>query len=266
MPDFKEELEVQDTNEDARFTDVIVGRNPVTEALRSGREIDKLLIAHGSMNGSIRALVAKCRERGIPVKEVAPQKLDFMSGGASHQGVALIVASHDYCEVGDILSFAAEKGEPPFVIICDGIEDPHNLGAIIRTAEACGVHGIIIPKRRSASLNAVVAKASTGALEYMRVARVTNITACIEELKGQGLWIYAADMDGENWCSVDYKGASAFVIGSEGRGVSALVKKSCDVTVAMPMMGKINSLNASVAAGVLMYEAARQKQGIKAKN
>lgn len=268
MPDFKEKEEIFETenNEDARFTDVIVGRNPVTEALRSGREIDKLLVAHGAMNGSVRALVAKCRERGIPVKEVAPQKLDFMSGGASHQGVALVVASHEYCEVGDILDYAAERNEAPFIIICDGIEDPHNLGAIIRTAEACGVHGIIIPKRRSASLNAVVAKASAGALEYMRVARVTNITACIDELKEKGLWIYAADMDGENWCSVDYRGACAFVIGSEGRGVSSLVKKSCDVTVAMPMMGKINSLNASVAAGVLMYEAARQKQGIKANN
>lgn len=266
MSEFKEEVLEQENNEDARFTDVIVGRNPVTEALRSGREIDKLLVAHGSINGSIRALVAKCRERGIPVKEVAPQKLDFLSGGASHQGVALVVASHEYCEVSDILECAAERNEAPFIIICDGIEDPHNLGAIIRTAEACGVHGIIIPKRRSASLNAVVAKASAGALEYMRVARVTNITACIEELKEKGVWVYAADMDGENWCSVDYKGATAFVIGSEGRGVSALVKKNCDVTVAMPMMGKINSLNASVAAGVLMYEAARQKQKIKANN
>ena len=252
--------------EEARFTDVIVGRNPVAEALRSGREIDKLLVAHGANNGSTKALVAKCRERGIPVKEVAPQKLDFMSGGASHQGVALIVAAHEYCEVSDIMSFAAEKGEAPFIIICDGIEDPHNLGAIIRTAEACGVHGIIIPKRRSASLNAVVAKSAAGALEYMRVARVTNITACIEELKAQGVWIYAADMDGQSWCSVDYKGACAFVIGSEGRGVSQLVKKSCDVTVSLPMMGQINSLNASVAAGVLMYEAARQKQGIKPNN
>ncbi len=252
--------------EETRFTDVIVGRNPVAEALRSGREIDKLLVAHGANNGSTKALVAKCRERGIPVKEVAPQKLDFMSGGASHQGVALIVAAHEYCEVSDIMNFAAERNEAPFIIICDGIEDPHNLGAIIRTAEACGVHGIIIPKRRSASLNAVVAKSAAGALEYMRVARVTNITACIEELKAQGVWVYAADMDGQNWCSVDYKGACAFVIGSEGRGVSQLVKKSCDVTVSLPMMGQINSLNASVAAGVLMYEAARQKQGIQPNN
>ncbi len=258
--------ETLNSQEEARFTDVIVGRNPVTEALRSGREIDKLLVAHGSMNGSIRALVAKCRERGIPVKEVDSRKLDFMSGGASHQGVAVVVASHQYSEVADILEYAEQKGEPPFVIICDGIEDPHNLGAVIRTAEACGVHGIIIPKRRSASLNAVVAKSSAGALEYMRVARVTNITACIEELKEKGVWVYAADMDGQDWCSVDYRGACAFVIGSEGRGVGALVKKSCDATVAMPMLGKINSLNASVAAGVLMYEAARQKKGIKANN
>ncbi len=249
-----------------KFTDVIVGRNPVMEALRSGREIDKLLVAHGSLNGSTRAIVAKCRERKIPVKEVAVQKLDFMSGGASHQGVALIVASHEYCGVEDILEAAEERNEPPFIIICDGIEDPHNLGAIIRTAEASGVHGIIIPKHRSASLNAVVAKSAAGALEYMKVARVTNITACIEELKEKGIWIYAADMDGQSWCSVDYKGACGFVIGSEGRGVSALVKKSCDAVVSLPMAGEINSLNASVAAGILMYEAARQKQGIKTIN
>ena len=261
MTDFIEEK--TSSAEEPKFTDVIVGRNPVMEALRSGREIDKLLIAHGAQNGSTRAIVAKCRERKIPVKEVAPQKLDFISGGASHQGVALVIASHEYCSVDDILKIAEDRQEAPFVIGCYGIEDPHNLGAIIRTAEACGVHGIIIPKHRSASLNAVVSKSAAGALEYMHVARVTNITSCLEELKQKGLWIYAADMDGQSWCSVDYRGACAFVIGSEGRGVSALVKKSCDVTVSLPMAGKINSLNASVAAGVLMYEAARQKQGIK---
>ena len=250
--------------EHTRDENVIVGRNPVAEALRSGREIDKLLIAHGANTGSTRAIVAKCRERGILVKEVSPQKLDFMSGGASHQGVALIVAAHKYCTVEDILNYAREKNEAPFVIICDEIEDPHNLGAIIRTAEACGVHGIIIPKRRSASLNTVVAKSSAGALEYMRVARVTNIPSVIDELKEQGLWIYAADMDGGPWCQTDYTGASAFVIGNEGRGVGPLVKKKCDGIVAMPMVGQINSLNASVAAGILMYEAARQRQGIKA--
>lgn len=261
MADINED--VLKDSEEPRFNDVIVGRNPVAEALRSGREIDKLLVARGAVNGSVKALVSKCRERGIPVKEVAPQKLDFMSGGAAHQGVALIVAAHKYCEVSDIFALAAERGEPPFIIICDEIEDPHNLGAIIRTAEACGVHGIIIPKRRSASLNTVVAKSSAGALEYMNVARVANIPSVIEELKEQGVWVYAADMDGEPWCHTDYTGATALVIGSEGRGVGQLVKKKCDKTVSMPMVGKINSLNASVAAGILMYEAARQRQGIK---
>ena len=251
------EIKAESTPE--RDENVIVGRNPVTEALRSGREIDKLLIARGANQGSTRAIVAKCRERGILIKEVAPQKPDFMSGGAAHQGVALIVAAHKYCEVSDIFALAAERGEPPFIIICDEIEDPHNLGAIIRTAEACGVHGIIIPKRRSASLNTVVAKSSAGALEYMNVARVANIPSVIEELKEQGVWVYAADMDGEPWCHTDYTGATALVIGSEGRGVGQLVKKKCDKTVSMPMVGKINSLNASVAAGVIMQEISKYR-------
>ncbi len=261
MADFNEEKVAVEGEE--RFSDVIVGRNPVLEALRSGREIDKLLVAHGSAEGSTKAIIAKCREKGILVKEVSPQKLDFMSGGASHQGVALIVAAHEYCSVQDILDFAAEKGEPPFVIICDGIEDPHNLGAIIRTAEACGVHGIIIPQRRSASLNAVVAKASAGALEYMRVARVTNLNTEIDKLKEGGMWIYAADMDGDCWCASDMTGSCGLVIGSEGKGVSRLVKEKCDKTVSLPMLGNINSLNASVAAGVLMYEIVRQRRNIK---
>lgn len=255
-----------ENTERSERTDVIIGRNPVLEALKSGREADKLLVAHGAAVGSTKAIIAKCREKGILVKEVSPQKLDFMSGGAAHQGVALIVAAHKYCTVDDILAFARDKGESPFVIICDGIEDPHNLGAIIRSAEACGVHGIIIPERRSASLNAVVAKASAGALEYMRVARVTNISAALEKLKSEGLWIYAADMDGETWCSTDCRGACGLVIGSEGRGVGRLVKEHCDKTVSLPMLGQINSLNASVAAGVLMYEIARQRAGIKACN
>jgi 23S rRNA (guanosine2251-2'-O)-methyltransferase len=243
---------------------IIIGRNAVRELLKSGRPVDKLYVA--GREGSIVALVAEAKKAGIPVVDAEPAKLDKLARGENHQGIAAQTAAREYSTIPEILEIAHNKGETPLIVVCDGIEDPHNLGAIIRTAEACGVHGIIIPKRRSASLNAVVAKASAGALEYMRVARVTNITATIDELKEKGLWIYAADMDGENWCSVDYRGACAFVIGSEGRGVSALVKKSCDVTVAMPMMGKINSLNASVAAGVLMYEAARQKQGIKAKN
>lgn len=264
MTDFNQEKNTPEAEE--RFSDVIVGRNPVTEALRSGREIDKLLVAHGAAEGSVKAIIAKCRDRGILVKEVSPQKLDFMSGGASHQGVALIVAAHKYCSVDDILSYAEEKGEPPFVIICDGIEDPHNLGAIIRTAEASGVHGIIIPQRRSASLNAVVAKSAAGALEYMRVARVTNLSAEIDSLKEKGMWIYAADMDGDTWCTADMKGSCGLVIGSEGRGVSRLVKDKCDKTVSLPMLGNINSLNASVAAGILMYEIVRQRGGIKSIN
>lgn len=258
------EFKLNEAAEQNFDSNVIVGRNPVMEALRSGREIDKLLVAHGAATGTTKVIIAKCREKGILVKEVAPSKLDFMSGGASHQGVALIVASHEYCEIKDILDFAKKNGEDPFIVLCDGIEDPHNLGAIIRSAEACGVHGIIIPKRRSASLNAVVAKSSAGALEYMRVARVANITSAIEELKEAGLWIYAADMDGEDWCGTDYSGACGLVIGSEGNGVSRLVKDNCDKIVSLPMKGKINSLNASVAAGVLMYEITRQKSGIKA--
>ena len=261
MAEFFEENANQ--NEE-RFSDVIVGRNPVTEALRSGREIDKLMVAHGAAEGSTKAIIAKCRERGIPVKEVSPQKLDFLSGGASHQGVAIIVAAHKYCSVQDILDYAESKNEPPFVIICDGIEDPHNLGAIIRTAEASGVHGVIIPQRRSASLNAVVAKSSAGALEYMRVARVNNLNNEIDKLKQNGMWIYAADMDGETWCSTDMKGSCGLVIGSEGRGVSRLVKEKCDKIVSLPMLGNINSLNASVAAGILMYEIVRQRKSLKA--
>jgi 23S rRNA (guanosine2251-2'-O)-methyltransferase len=262
------ELEFQNetTAEKEQRNDVIVGRNPVMEAIKSGRDADKLMVAHGAAIGSTKAIIAKCREKGILVKEVAPQKLDFLSGGAAHQGVALIVAAHKYCSVNDILDYAKEKQEPPFVVICDGIEDPHNLGAIIRSAEATGVHGIIIPERRSASVNAVVQKASAGACAYMKIARVTNISATLETLKQAGLWIYAADMDGETWCSADIGGAAGLVIGSEGRGISRLVKEKCDKIVSMPMNGQINSLNASVAAGVLMYEFARQRAGIKAFN
>ncbi len=244
---------------------LIFGRNPVLEAVRSGREIDKLLVSHTAA-GLVPHIIAICREKGIPVKEVSPQKLDLISGGAVHQGVAVYIAAHKYCSVADILAEAEEKGEPPFIIICDQLEDPHNLGAIVRTAEATGAHGIIIPERRSVTLTATVAKASSGALEYMKVARVSNLVQTIEELKEKNIWIYAADMDGENWCSVDFAGGCALVIGSEGKGVGRLVKKCCDKVVAMPMRGKINSLNASVAAGVLMYEVARQRLGINSFN
>ncbi len=240
-------------------SNIIAGRNAVLEAIRSGREIDRLIVAHGTEGGSVTAIIAKCKQRGILIKEVSPQKLDYLCGGAVHQGVAVMIASHKYCEVSDILAAAAEKGEPAFIVICDEIEDPHNLGAIIRTAEACSVHGIIIPERRSASLNMTVAKSASGALEYMPVARVTNIANTIDMLKEHGVWIYGADMGGADRHSFDFTGATALVIGNEGKGIGRLVAKKCDGIVSLPMYGKINSLNASVAAGVLMYEVADQR-------
>lgn len=242
---------------------IICGRNPVLEAVRSGREIDRLLVAHGVSGGSVAAIIAKCSARGILIKEVSPQKLDYYCGGANHQGVAVMFASQEYSTVEDILQTANERNEMPFIIICDEIEDPHNLGAIIRTAEACGVHGIIIPKRRSASLNATVAKTAAGALEYMKVARVTNISNTIDELKEKGVWVFGADMDGQDYTLLDYDTPCAIVIGNEGKGIGTLVAKKCDGIISLPMHGKINSLNASVAAGVLMYEVARKRHPIK---
>lgn len=238
---------------------IIVGRNAVMEVLRSGREIDKVLVVHGA-GGTLAPILAKCRQKNILIKEVSPQKLDFLSGGAVHQGVGCFVAEHSYCTVQDILQHAAAQKETPFVLICDSIEDPHNLGAIIRTAEAVGAHGIIVPKHRAASVTPTVAKAASGALEYMRIARVTNLTNTITELKKAGIWVFAADMDGETWCGADCTVPLALVIGSEGRGVSQLVKKNCDKILSMPMFGQINSLNASVAAAVLMYEVVRQRR------
>ena len=191
----------------------IAGRNSVTEALRSGRQIDRLVIERGRSGGSMRPIIAMAHERGIPIKEVAPEKLSAMCPSTNHQGVIAVAAMKDYCTVDDILNTARERGESPFIIICDEIEDPHNLGAIIRTAEICGAHGVIIPKRRSVGLNFAVAKSACGALEYMNVARVTNIAAEIDRLKSEGVWVYAADMNGEDSRSVDYSGAAALVIG-----------------------------------------------------
>ena len=251
------------TNEPKEFgNNIIAGRNPVMEAIRSGREIDRLLVAHGQTSGSVQAIIAKCAERKILIKEVSSSKLDYMTGGANHQGVAVIIAEQEYCEVSDILALAEERGEKPFIIICDEIEDPHNLGAIIRTAEAAGVHGIIIPKRRSASLNVTVAKSACGALEYMKVARVTNIANTIDELKEKGVWVFGADMDGEDYSKTDFDCPCALVIGNEGRGIGQLVEKKCDAIVSLPMLGKINSLNASVAAGILMYAVVKSRKGI----
>ncbi|MBO5726459.1 MAG: 23S rRNA (guanosine(2251)-2'-O)-methyltransferase RlmB [Clostridia bacterium] len=238
---------------------IICGRNSVLEAVRSGREIDRLLVAHGVSGGSVAAIIAKCSAKGILIKEVSPQKLDYLCGNANHQGVAVMFSAQEYCTVDDILECAKERNENPFIIICDEIEDPHNLGAIIRSAEACGVHGIIIPKRRSASLNATVAKSASGALEYMKVARVTNIASEIDNLKKNGIWVFGADMDGKDYTSFDYSIPVAVVIGNEGKGIGRLVAQKCDEIISLPMKGKINSLNASVAAGVLMYEVVRKR-------
>ncbi len=244
---------------------LIIGRNAVSEALRSERAIDTLLVVKGERNGSIGRILAECREKKIVIKEVDKKKLDFMCGQGNHQGVAAYAAAHEYAEVEDILALAEERGEAPFIIVCDGIEDPHNLGAIIRTAETAGAHGIIIPKRRNASLTWAVGKASAGAVEYMPVARVGNLASSLDELKEKGIWVYSADMDGKNWCETDFAGGVALVVGSEGNGVSRLIREKSDFIVSLPMKGKITSLNASVAAGILMYEVSRQRSGIKAK-
>lgn len=241
---------------------LIIGRNAVIELLKSGREVENVLIAKGEHEGSINRIIAMCRENKIVIKNVDRKKLDFMCGGANHQGVAANVPAHSYSSVDEILAYAQEKGESPFIIICDEIEDSHNLGAIIRSAEACGAHGVIIPKRRNVGLNFIVAKTSCGALEYMRVARVGNLVSAIEDLKKKNIWVYCADMDGQPWCKTDFSGGTALVVGSEGNGVGRLVKEKCDVTVSLPMLGHVNSLNASVAAGIIMYEIARQRLGL----
>lgn len=240
--------------------DLIIGRNAAKEALASGRAIDSVLVAKGEKTGSLPPLIALCREKGLPVKEVDRKKLDFMCGHGNHQGVIMLAAAHEYATVDGILNSAREKNEPPFVIICDSIEDPHNLGAIIRSAECCGAHGVIIPERRSAGLSGIVGKTSAGALEYMPVARVTNLTETIKRLKKEGLWVYCADMDGTPYREANLTGPLALVIGSEGAGVGRLVKENCDGVLSIPMKGKINSLNASVAAAVLMFEAAASRE------
>lgn len=240
--------------DDDKKPDLLIGRNAVTEALKSDREIDTLILMRNNNNPALSRLASMAKEKGAVVKEVDSKKLDFMCGGANHQGVAAYVAAHEYASVGDIFAYAEEKGEAPFIVVCDEIEDPHNLGAIIRTAECAGVHGVIIPKRRSASLNFTVGKTSAGALEYMRVARVSNLASTIDELKEKGCWVYGADMDGTDYKKTDFSGAVVLVIGSEGKGIGKLIRQKCDAIVSLPMKGNINSLNASVAAGILMYE------------
>lgn len=239
--------------------DKIIGRNPVLEAIKAGRPIDKILIKKGKYEGSVISVVKKAKEAGIIIQEVDRAKLDALSERGNHQGVVAYVSAYKYVSVDDILKKAQDRGEDPFIIICDKITDPHNLGAIIRTANCVGAHGIIIPKRNSVGLNSVVAKTSAGAIEYTGVAKVTNIADTIDRLKKSGLWIAAADMDGQEMYEADLKGALGIVVGSEGEGVGRLVKEKCDFAVSIPMHGEISSLNASVAASVIMYEALRQR-------
>lgn len=240
--------------------DVIEGRNAVTEALRAGRAIDKIYIAKGEVDTALGHIASKARSLGIVVVEADRRKLDFMSVTHSHQGVVALAAVREYCSIDDILAIAQEKGETPFLIVCDEISDPHNLGAIIRTAECAGVHGIIIPKRRSAGLTAIVSKTSAGAAEHVAVARVPNLTAAIKELKEKGIWIYgtAGEAPGSLW-ETNLTGPVCIVIGSEGSGMGRLVTENCDFLVNIPMHGKINSLNASAASAIMMYEVLRQR-------
>jgi len=240
--------------------DLIEGRNAVIEALKSDRTIEYILIAKGDMIGSISVVMALAKEKGIVTKEVDRRKLDEMSQTSSHQGVMAIVTPYKYFGLNDIFEYAQEKGEKPFIIILDEIEDPHNFGSIIRTAEVCGAHGIIIPKRRNVGATPIVYKTSAGAIEHVKIAKVTNINAAIEEIKERGVWVYGADMEAESYIfDTDLTGAVALVIGSEGRGISKLTKEKCDVLVKIPMVGKITSLNASVAGGIIMYEIMKQK-------
>jgi 23S rRNA (guanosine2251-2'-O)-methyltransferase len=240
--------------------ELIEGRNAVIEALRAGRSIDKIFIAKGDVDKTLGHIASKAREQGVVVVEADRRKLDFMSRTKAHQGVVALVAVRDYCEIADILALAEARGEAPFVVVCDEISDPHNLGAIIRTAECVGAHGVVIPKRRSAGLTAIVGKASAGAAEYMSIARVANIPSALKELKDAGLWVYGTAADGESglW-TTDLTGPIALVIGSEGDGMGRLVRESCDFVLSLPMKGKLNSLNASAAAAVTMYEVLRQR-------
>jgi 23S rRNA (guanosine2251-2'-O)-methyltransferase len=242
------------------MSDIIEGRNPVIEALKAGREIEKILVADGATEGSIKKILAMASEQNIIIQKVARAKLDQISTADSHQGVIAYVAAYEYAELEEVLDKVEASGEKPFVILCDEITDPHNLGSIIRTADAVGAHCVVIPKRRAVGLTAVVAKTSAGALEYVPVCKVTNLSQTIEMLKKRGLWIAAAEMEGTiEHFKADLRGSIALVIGSEGQGISRLVKSHCDYLVRIPMKGSVSSLNASVAASILMYEVFRQR-------
>ncbi len=238
---------------------LVCGRNAVKELLGSGRDIEKIYVQSGEREGSINLLIGMASERRITIVESDRRKLDELACGERHQGIVAIAAARDYSSVDEILDYAQERGEKPFVVVLDGVEDPHNLGAIIRSAECCGAHGIIIPKRRAVGLTGTVGKASAGAIEHMRVAKVTNLATTVDELKDKGLWIFAADMGGEPHYDTDMTCGAAIVLGSEGSGISRLVKEKCDFTVSIPLYGSVNSMNVSCAAAVILAEVARQR-------
>lgn len=239
----------------------VVGRNAVAELLKTGTPIDKILVS--GVEGSVKVIVAKAKEARIPVVDTTSDYLDRLCGGENHQGVAALVAEKAYCTVEDILEIARERGEKPLIVVCDGIEDPHNLGAVIRCAECEGAHGIIIPERRACGLTPAVSKASAGAIMHMAVAKVSNIAQTIEKLKENGVWTYAAEADGQDFYDTDFSGGCAIVLGGEDSGVSRLVRERCDYTVSIPMYGKLNSLNVSTAASVLLCHAARMQRIMK---
>ncbi|MEF9940212.1 MAG: 23S rRNA (guanosine(2251)-2'-O)-methyltransferase RlmB [Clostridium sp.] len=243
-----------------RFEELTIeGRNAVLEAFRAGKTIDKVFILDGCQDGPVKSITREAKKQDTIINYVTKERLDQISETGKHQGVIAHAAAYTYAEVDDILKIAEEKGEPPFIFLLDGVEDPHNLGAILRTANQAGAHGVIIPKRRAVGLTSTVAKTSAGAINYVPVAKVTNLTATIEELKTKGLWFVCADMDGKVMYDMDLKGPIGLVIGGEGEGVSRLVKEKCDMTAAIPMKGDIDSLNVSVATGILAYEIVRQR-------
>ena len=247
--------EKNNTSNESMREDLIIGRNAVIEALKSDRTIECVYVSKGDLEGSIKVALGLAKDKGVVIKEADRRKLDTMCDGLNHQGIVARVTPFKYCEVNDILEDAKRKEQQPFIVILDEIEDPHNLGSIIRTAELCGVHGIIIPKRRNVGVTSTVYKCSAGAIEHMKIAKVTNINATIDMLKEQGIWIYGADIDGKDYSyNTDFSGPCALIIGSEGKGISSLTLKKCDLLVKIPMIGKINSLNASVAGGIMMYE------------
>lgn len=241
---------------------LVFGRNAVSELLKSGRDVDKVIILKGQREGSITTIAATAIKLGIPLIEAEKQKLDKLCGGGVHQGVCAYASAVTYAQLDDIFKAAEERGEMPFIAIADGIEDPHNLGALLRCCECAGVHGLIIPKRHSATLGATAAKTSAGAISHVPVVKVSNIASCIKELKERGVWCYAAEADGENIYKAPLDRAAAFVFGSEGEGVSRLVKETCDYTVSIPMFGKINSLNVSCAAAVILSYAAAARHSM----